>query len=132
MYESNKSSIFAENFKDTLMEEGIFTVCVKIGLQMKFEFDGTLLSYNPESNVFTFAECDDDLIPVKNGDMVVLNMEKRTAAFSCGHLSIASDVVDYKKVGDNYQCKCVTDLSRVDVYVCQKSLWLDKGETIFF
>lgn len=114
------------------MEKNVFVVCVKIGLQMKYEFEGTLLSFDAEAGRFTFGECDGNMLPVARGGMVVLDLVRRAAAFSYAAFSMTLDIIGHKKVGDNYHFKCATDLCRVDVFICEKSLWNDKKEAIFF
>lgn len=114
------------------MEGNIYVVNIRIGLQMKFEFEGVLLSYDEDHNKFTFGECDEYYAPKKDGDVLVLDFGKRSVAFNSQHFSMAMDILAHKKVGDNYHFKCATDISRVDVYICEKSLWKEKQEAIFF
>lgn len=111
------------------MEENIYVVSVRIGLQMKFQFEGIMLDFDDLH--FTFGECNENYTPKFNGDVLVLDFEKMAVALNSNHFSMAMDIQSHKKVGDNYHFKCATDLSRVDVYICEKLLWEEKHEAIF-
>lgn len=113
------------------MESSVFVICARIGRQMKFEFEGTLLNFDAEESVFTFGEVTDNGIQKKDGDVIVLDLKKRAVALTSQHFYMVLDVLGNKNVGSNYYFKCATDICRVDVYVCEKSLWRDRGETIF-
>jgi len=113
------------------MEDCLFVVVVQIGLQTKFEFECTLLHFDADASKFTFGECDKHLLPVKDGDMFIIDLARKSAAFNSGHLSMVLDILTHKKVGDNYHFRCATDLCRVDAFVCKKTDWEEKRETIF-
>lgn len=114
------------------MKENIFTICIRIGLQMKFEFDGTLLSFNQEEGSFTFGEMDDNYAPKNNGCMIVVDIERKAIAFNSLSFSMKMDILGHKKVDDNYYFKCATDLCRVDVYICERDLWKEQSYAIFY
>ena len=113
------------------MEDVTYIMSIRIGLQMKFEFEGTLIDFDKEKNTFSFEESE-DMIPKKGGDIVVIDLNRRSVAFSSHHFSMVMDIVAYKEVDGNFHYRCATDISRVDVYICKKALWLEKKETIFF
>lgn len=114
------------------MKECIYVVRVNIGLQMKFEFEGTLLSFEDSGTKFTFGECNENYGPKLNGDVIVLDFERRSVALNSQNFSMAMDIIGHKKVDDNYHFKCATDLCRVDVYICEKTIWELKHEAIFY
>ena len=113
------------------MEDSLFVIVVRIGLQTKFEFEGTLLRFDAKASKFTFGECDEHLAPVKDGDVFIMDLAHRTAALNSNHFSMVLDILSNKQVGDNYHFRCATDLCRVDAYVCKKADWAKKGEAIF-
>lgn len=113
------------------MEENLYVVRVNLGNQTKFEFEGVLLDVDDTHSKFTFGECDQNYAPAINGDVIVLDFNKKSVALNSHNFSMAMHIMGHKKVGDNYHFNCATDLCKVDVYICKKNIWEENGISIF-
>lgn len=112
------------------MEPKRFTVCVKIGLQMSLEFEA-IMSPEESSDGIGYVAIKDDMPCADRGVVRFNNNLSRIAVYYLG-FKIFLDVVQQKTVGNCHHFKCVTDLSRVDVYICDSEKWKESGEELFF
>lgn len=109
----------------------VFNVCAMFGLQTRLQFACSApVEKDGEFDVIT--EISNDGCIVANGGIITINQEIKRIGIGYGPLSIALDVISMKKADGNYHFKCATDLCRVDLYICEQSVWKEKGEAIFF
>lgn len=112
------------------MDSKKFIVCVKFGLQMSLEFEAVLSAEESKEGVGYVAIKDG--VPYSEGGVVHISKHLGRIAIAYLGFKVLLDVVQQKTVDDNHHFKCVTDLSRVDVYICESDKWKESGETLFF
>ena len=113
-----------------IMEEKLFTVCAMFGLQTRLMFVSNAPKKN-EGSLGIITEVTENGSPVFNGGIVTVDLKMSRAGISYGHWSFALDIIAAKEVDGNYHLKCATDLCRVDLFICEKTVWNEKGESIF-
>lgn len=113
------------------MTEKFYLVVVKLGLQTTIRFR---VQMKEEDVLGTklFVECDREGIVNPHGGLVAIESNLRRITMSYNAITVKLDVMKTKEVDDNYHFKCVTDLFRADVYICEECLWRQKEEAIFF
>jgi len=133
LHKSNLICIFAPDFKlkSVFMIEKTHVVSVNFGLHTNAQFDASFLQ-GEDAQHFSYFRVSSDGRPVESIGLVTVDLEKQRIGFLYDIFEVMGDLQDMKKVGDNYHFKCVTDFSRIDVYVCDPDEWTAKGESIFY
>ena len=112
------------------MKEKLFNVCAMFGLQTRLQFTCSA-PVNKDGEFDAVIELDRDGMIVKDGGIVTINPKLNRAGISYGPWSFALDIMATKETDGNYYFKCATDLCRVELYICEQSIWKEKGESIF-
>ena len=112
------------------MNGKVFNVCAMFGLQTRLQFSCNA-PVEKDGLYDAITEIDNSGFFVANGGLVTINEKLQRIGISYGPVSIALDIITTKKVDGNYHFRCATDLCRVDLYICEQTIWKEKGEAIF-
>jgi hypothetical protein len=107
-----------------------YTVSIQIGLNTTFEFEAADLGCEAV-NALALGRIDDNGNHMTTKSFLFINFGTSKVSFSYDIFFLDLDILQKKEVDGDYHIKCVNDLFRVDIYVCDSEKWAEDGEEIF-
>lgn len=105
-------------------------VVIELGLLTSIEFTAVQMDCS-DSNCLCYSRYSEEGEYLPSKGMIVVNLNMSNVVFSYDIMDMKLDIVEMKKVDNNYHLKCVNDLLRVDVYICDYEKWSELERDIF-